>query len=139
MRIENVHILEPHAVQARLQGSQHILARAAHPIGPWPHIPSRFRRDHQLISVIAKILAQNLPEVLLGRPIRWPIVVRQVEVRYAPIERSPDRRPAGLESVDAAEVLPQPQRDRRQYDSRSPAPPKLRSLIPLRIGYKTHL
>ena len=52
-------------------------------VGPGPHIPSGLGGDQQLIAVIAKILAQNLAEVFLGRPVRRPIVVRQVEVRHA--------------------------------------------------------
>jgi hypothetical protein len=60
-----------------------------------------------------KILSQNLPEVLFGGPIWRPIVVREVEVSHAPIERSSDDRPASLKDIDAAKVLPQSKRYRR--------------------------
>src|SRR5206468_6236102 len=95
-------------------------------------------RNYELISVVTKILSQNLPEVLLGGPIRWPIVVRQVKVGHAPIKRSPDHRPSGLEGIDATEALPQPKRYWRQYDPRLSTAPKLRSVIPLRVEHITH-
>jgi hypothetical protein len=59
-------------------------------------------------------------------------------VGHTPIERSSDHCPASLEDIDPTEVLPQSKRYRRQYDPRLPAPPKLRSVIPFRIEYKTH-
>src|SRR3546814_3591405 len=51
---------------------------------------------------------------LLGAPVRRPVVVRQVEVRHAPVERPPQDRPLGLLGPVVAEVLPQPERERRQ-------------------------
>src|ERR1022692_4069400 len=112
MGVKNVDILESHARQAFVQRCKQILARPAHPIRAWPHIPSRFCRNQELIAVFAQILPQNLPEVLLGGPIRRPIVVRQIEMRYAAIESAPNHCPARLKEIVASEVLPQSKRDR---------------------------
>ena len=101
-------------MRARLSSKRRkqIFARAAHPVGSRPHIPSRLCRNQELISVAAKILAQNLSEVLLGGPVGRSIVIRQIEVRHAAIESSPNHRPARLEDIDASEVLPQSKRNR---------------------------
>jgi hypothetical protein len=72
--------------------------------------------------VVAKVLPQYLAEVLLGGSIGRAIVVRQVEMRHASIEGSPDDCPARLEDVDTAEVLPKSKRNPGQYNSRLPAP-----------------
>jgi hypothetical protein len=52
--------------------------------------------------VVAKVFPQNVPEVLLRRAIRRPVVVRQVEVCHAPVERSPDAGPR----LDGEETSP---------------------------------
>src|SRR5207253_6372212 len=66
-----------------------------------------------------EVVAQQLPERLLGRAVRRPVVVRQVEVRDPEVERPPDDRAATLERRVGPEVLPEPERERRELE---PAP-----------------
>jgi hypothetical protein len=56
----------------------------------------------------------------------------------ASIERSPDDGTASFKNVGAAEILPQAQGNRGQYDSRSTAAAKLRLLIAFFVGRITH-
>jgi hypothetical protein len=60
-----------------------------------------------------KILAQNLTEILLGRSVGRPIVIRQIEVSHTSIESAANYRPARLEDIGASNVLPQPNGNRR--------------------------
>ena len=57
-------------------------------------------------------------EVLLGRAVRRPVVVREVEVRDAEVERAADDRALRLERPVVAEVVPEPERDRGQLAAR---------------------
>jgi hypothetical protein len=50
---------------------------------------------------------QDATKILLGRPVGRPIVVGQVEVGDAQVERPPDDGPLDLRRVVATEVLPQ--------------------------------
>src|ERR1035441_3689850 len=137
VRVEDVDVIEAHALQAVVERGQHILARAADAVRPGPHIPAGLGRDQEFVAQAAEVLAQNLADVLLGRAIGRPVVVCEVEMRYAAIEGSPDDRAPGLEDICPAEVLPQTQRYRRQNDPRTAAAAKLRSVVTLRIWHIT--
>ena len=136
--VKNVDILESHARQAFVQGRKQIFARAARAVGARPHIPPRFCRNQKFISVAAEIVPKNLSEVLLGRAVRRPVVIRQIEMRHAAIESAPNHCPACLEDVDASEVLPQSKRNGGQDNSRSSTPIEWGSVISLCIRYITH-
>src|ERR1700733_2969680 len=107
MGIKNVYVLKTHATQAFVQRCEQIFSRPAQTVGPGPHVPARLGGDQQFIAVLEKILAQDLAKVLFGGPVGRSIVVRQVEVRYAPIKCPSNYRPAGLENIGASKVLPQ--------------------------------
>jgi hypothetical protein len=64
--------------------------RATYPIPPWSRSPTHS-------AVRRKSLRRYFAEVLLGRPVRRPVVIGQVEVRHSAIEGAPDDRPPGLE------------------------------------------
>ena len=57
------------------------------------------------------------PEVLLGRAVRRPVVVREVEVGDAEVESASQDRAAGVERPVVPEVLPEPERDRRKLQA----------------------
>ena len=65
----------------------------------------------------------SAPERLLGGAVRRAVVVREVEVRDAEVEGAAHDRAAVLERPLAAEVLPQPERDRGQLQAAAPAAP----------------
>jgi hypothetical protein len=46
------------------------------------------RRDDDLVAVAGEVLAEDLPERLLGRAVRRAVVVRDVEVRDPELERA---------------------------------------------------
>ena len=54
--VEDVHIVQAHALQALIQAGQQILPAAPLAIGPGPHLIARLGGDDQLVTVCAQIL-----------------------------------------------------------------------------------
>ena len=70
--------------------------------------------DDDLVAVAGEVLAEDLPERLLGRAVRRAVVVREVEVRDPELERAADDLARPLERRGAAEVVPEAEGDLRQ-------------------------
>ena len=118
--VEDVDVLQPHPPQRLVERGQQVLPRAAAlAVGPRPHVVAGLGRDHQLVAEAREVLAQAAAEVLLGAAVRRPVVVGQVEVRHAAVERPAQDRALRLLGPVVAEVLPQTQRQRRELQ---PAP-----------------
>ncbi len=115
VRVEDVDVVEPHAAQALIEAREQVLARAPFPVRPRPHVVAGFRGDHQLVAERRQVFLEDLPEVLLRRAVRRPVVVGEIEVGDAEVEGAADDRAADLErSIVVSEVVPEPERDRRQ-------------------------
>ena len=97
-------------------------ARPEVAVGPGPHVVAGLGRDDQLVAVGGEVGGEHAPEVLLGRPVGRAVVVGQVEVGDAEIERPPADRLLGRERPVVAEVVPQPERDGRQQQPAGAAP-----------------
>jgi hypothetical protein len=70
----------------------------------------------ELIAVGGEVLAEDAPEVDLGRPVGRAVVVGQVEVGDAQVERAAEHVALGLERLVVAEVVPQAQGDGGQVE-----------------------
>jgi hypothetical protein len=70
--------------------------------------------------------------------LRRPVVVRQVEMRDAQVERPPDDRPLRIEPPFVPEVLPEPERDFRQHDPAAPAAAVSDMLVTVSGGEVSH-
>src|SRR5439155_5681967 len=66
------------------------------------------RRDDQLVPVRGEVAADEPAEGLLRGAVRVAVVVREVEVRDAEVERAADDRAARLERTVVPEVVPEP-------------------------------
>ena len=84
--VEDIHIIEPHALEGCIQAGKHIFARAPFAIGTGPHIVACFRGDDELIAIWMKILFEQCAEIFFGRAGRRTVVVGEVEMRDAEIE-----------------------------------------------------
>ena len=116
VRVEDVDVVEPEPREALVEAREQVLARAPVAVRARPHVVAGLRRDDQLVAVGPEVVAQQPAEVLLRRAVRRAVVVREVEVRDAEVEGAAHDRPARLDRVDAAEVVPQPERDRGQRE-----------------------
>src|SRR5262245_7383973 len=121
--VEDVHVLQTHALETLVQAGQQILARSEIPIQSWPHVPAGLGADDQLIAVRAKILVKNAAEVLLCRSIRRAIVIGEIKVGNAEVEGPPQHSAAILKDIHPAEVMPQAHRDCGELDAASAAAP----------------
>ena len=121
MRVEDVDVLQAHALQALVEARQQVLARAPVAVRSRPHVVAGFGGYDELIAVGPEVVGEDPAEGRLGRPVRRPVVVAEVEVGDPEVERAPQDRPAGLDRPVAAEVLPQPERDGGKLQSAAPA------------------
>ena len=119
--VENVHIVQPHAAQALIQTGQQILAAAPVAVGACPHFITGLGRDNQLVAVDAQIIAQNFTKIPLGCARLRAVVVGQVKVGDAVVERGAAERTHILVGGGIAEIVPQPQRDGGQQQPAGPA------------------
>ena len=134
MRIEDVDVIEAHPLEALLEAREQVLARAPLAVGAGPLVIAGLGRDEELLAIGAQVLAVDAAEVRLGRAVGRPVVVGQVEVRDAKIERSAQRRAVRRERPVVAEVLPQAERDRRQRDPAASHAPVGHRLISGGVG-----
>src|SRR5262249_55151933 len=90
-------------------------------VGSRPHVVASLGRDDQLVAAGPQVLADDAAAVRLRRPVRRAVVVRQVEVGDAQVERAAQDGPAVLQRAVVAEVVPQPQRHLGKLDAAAPA------------------
>ena len=108
VRVEDVDVVQAHPPQALIEAREQVLARAPLPVGARPHVVARLRRDDQLVAVAGEVLVEDASEVDLRAAVGRAVVVGEIEVGDAEIERAPHDRAAGRERPVIAEVLPQP-------------------------------
>src|SRR6266498_3152902 len=107
VRVEDVDVVEPHSPQALVEAGEEVLSRSPLAVGPWPHVVPGLGGDHQLVSIGPEVLSEDATEVDLGRPVGRPVVVGQIDVCNAQIERPPENGPLYVERTIVAEVLPE--------------------------------
>ena len=115
--VEDVHIVQSKPLQALVQRSDQILAAAEVAVRAGPHLIAGLGADDQLVAMRGEIRAQQLTHVALGGTGFRPVVVGQVEVGDAVVERGPGQLAHGLERRVVAEVVPAAQRDGRQLQA----------------------
>ena len=121
MRIENIHIAQPHAGKALVQAGQHGLSAAAAAIGAGPHAVARFGGNNKLVAVGGQLAVQDAAEIFLRAARHRAVIVRKVKISDAAVERRAQRFAHGAEGILRAEVVPQPQRHTRQRKAAVPA------------------
>ena len=86
VRIEDVDIVEPHALEALVEAGEQVLAAAPLAIGARPHVVAGLGRDHHLVAMVAEIGLQDGAEQRLGRARRRAVIVGEVEMGDAHVE-----------------------------------------------------
>ena len=122
VRVEDVDVVEPHALRgsgrARRAGTcaspTRRTGRATCRSRPWCEMISSSRYGRE-------VLGEHAAEVLLGRAVRRAVVVGEVEVRDAEVERAAQDRALALERLVVAEVVPQAERDGGELEAAAPA------------------
>jgi hypothetical protein len=66
VRIEDVDVIEPHALEALIEARKHVFAAAPFAVRPRPHIIAGLGRDHEFVAKAAEVAAQDVAEGKLG-------------------------------------------------------------------------
>ena len=119
--VEDVDVVQPQPLQRCVQAGGQVLPRPEVAIGAGPHVPAGLGRDDQLVAVAGEVLGQDAAHVALRRPVGRSVVVGQVEVGDAEVERPPHHRPLVLHRLVVPEVVPEAQRDGRQLQAAAAA------------------
>src|SRR5438046_9472190 len=118
MRVEDVDVIEPHSPQALVEARQHVFARpAALSVGPGPHIPAGLRRNDELVPVGPEIVAEEAAEIELGAAERGAVVVGEIEMGDAEIERGAKKGALNAEGRGVSEVVPEAEREEGQLQA----------------------
>ena len=114
VRVEDVDVVQPHPGQRGVQRGQQVLARTPVAVRTGPHVVAGLGGDHQLVAVRPEVLGEHPAEVGLRGSVGRAVVVGQVEMGDAEVERPPQDGPLGGQRIDVTEVLPEPERHRGQ-------------------------
>lgn len=138
MGIENIHILQPQAFQALVEGGQHVFPASPVPIGAGPHAVARFGGDNQLVPIRGQIGFQHPSQGFFRRAGNRAVVVGRVDMGHAQIEGPQQNRPGGLIGRHAAEILPDAQGHRRQLEAAATHPAVGHVVIAAGVGTVRH-
>ena len=119
--VEDVDVVEAHACEALVQAGQEVLAGAEITVRTGPHVPTCLGRDHELVAVVTEVGVEDATEVRLGAAVGGSVVVGEVEMGDAEVEGAAQDGALVFEGLLLAEVLPEPERDRRQQQAAASA------------------
>jgi hypothetical protein len=123
VRIEDIDIVEPHPLQRLVAGRDQVFPAAPFAIRSGPHEVTGLRRNDQLIAISLQIGAQKLAESLFRATRRRAVIVGEVEMGDPVIEGRRTDGALGVVRRVVAEIVPQPERDRRQVEAGPAAAP----------------
>ena len=86
MRVENVDIVEMHALQALFEAGNEHFARRTLSVRTFPHVITGLGGDYHLVAMALEVVAVHLAESLLGAAEWRPVIVCQIEASDAVVE-----------------------------------------------------
>ena len=115
--IEEVDIIQFHALQTLVERGNERFPAAPVPIRPGPHFVAGFRGDEEFVAIGFERRLHDFAKRLFGTSGRRPVVVGQVEMYDAVVESVVNQRAAFRQRALASEVFPEAERDGRQKDA----------------------
>ncbi len=88
--IENIDIFQPHPFETLIETRQHIFPRTTIAIRATPHRVTRLGGNDHLIAIRKKIIAKDFPKIGFRRAGRRTVIIGEIKMRYAQIERLPE-------------------------------------------------
>src|SRR5699024_11233422 len=86
-------------------------------IGAWPHVVAGLGRDDEFVAQPGEVGAQHVPEIPLGGAARRSIIVGQVELSDALVERVQNDVALRLHRAVITEVVPSAEGDEREFQA----------------------
>ena len=134
VRIEDIDVIETHALERLIQAGQQVFATAEFAIGAGPHAVAGLGGDNHLIAIGTEIAGHDLTEQLFGGAGRGAVIIGEIEMGDARIKGvTEDFHGRGV-VAGATEILPQAQADHRQLQARAARVAVLHGVIACRIG-----
>ena len=93
VRIEDVDVFEPHALEALVEAGEQVFAAAPLAVGARPHVVAGLAGDHEFVAIASEVAAQEVAEIDLRRARRRPVIVGEVEVGDPEVERGAQNGP----------------------------------------------
>jgi len=115
--VEDIHILQTHALEALVEAAEQVLPAAPLSIGAIPHVVASLGGDDQLVAVGGKVLGEILAKVQFSRPRGGTVVVGQVEVGDPQIEGGVQHLARRRKRIAIAKVVPEAQRESGQLQA----------------------
>ena len=108
--VENVHIVQPHPLQALVQTGQQIFPAAPVSVRAVPHGIARLGGNDEFVPVSGQVVPQNTAEIPFRRAGSRPIVVGKVKVGDAVVKGGAHDGPHGVVAGGIPKIVPQTQR-----------------------------
>ena len=117
MTIEEVHVVEVHALEALVEACHEILARAPVAVRTFPHVVASLGGDEEFVTIRSEVVLHQSAHRFFGAAVWRTIIVGEVEVSDAMVEGIMGDGTASLVRVNASEVVPESQTYLRQEHS----------------------
>ena len=117
MRVEDINILQTHALEALIETRDQIFARAPVAVRAVPHGVAGFGADNEFVAMRGKVGLQDATEIFFRGTRRRTVIVGEIEMRDAEIERAAQHRATGLEDINPTKVVPEAERDRGKINT----------------------
>ena len=121
MAVEEVDIVELHALERLVERGHEVLARAPVAVGAGPHVVAGLGGDEHFVAVGLEVFLHEPAEGQFGGTVWGAVVVGQVEVGDAVVEGIAHDFAATGEIVFGTKVMPHAQGHLGQKDARAPA------------------
>ena len=120
MGVEEVHIVEPHALQTLVQTGHQRLARAPIAVRSGPHHIAGLGTDEEFVAIGGEIGVEQAAYRFLGGSGRRAVVVGQVEMGDAMVKGITADSPTLVKGHIGTKILPKPQTYLGQHDATAP-------------------
>ena len=114
VRVEQVHIIEPHPFERLIEAGDQILAATPLSVRTVPHAVTGFGGDKEFIPVRTEIFIHQTSEIGFCATGRNTIVVRKIKMRHAMVKSIPTDSTTAFKRRIVAKIMPESQTDFRQ-------------------------
>ncbi|MNZ68634.1 hypothetical protein D3C78_869040 [compost metagenome] len=115
--IEDIDVIQTHALQALVAGGDYVFAAAPFAIGAGPHVVTGLGGDDHLVAITSEIRLQDFTEGGFGAAGRRAVIIGEIEMGDAEIEGAAADGLFRLVRCVVAEIVPEAERNRRQFQA----------------------
>ena len=106
MAVEEVHVVEVHALEALVEAGRQILARTPVAVRPFPHVVSGFGGNEEFIAIGTEVILHQSAHGFFCTSVGRAVIVGKVEMGNAVVESIVCDGTASLVRIHSSEVVP---------------------------------